>query len=146
MPTSYLLNPKPKGSIYFGILSTFFSMIILGSIPFMGWFLAGIFGGFTARGKGRGFLAALLGGLIVAISLIEVSHYVPVSSLSFIPNLTGNFLLYTKLTDTMQYTSNALNTNEIGTISSILIDGAVVAGIGGLIGGAILPNENTFEN
>ena len=85
-------------------------------------------------------------GLIVVISLIEVSHYVPVSSLSFIPNLTGNFLLYTKLTDTMQYTSNALNANEIGTISSILIDGAAVAGIGGLIGGAILPNENTFEN
>ena len=146
VPTSYLLNPKPKGSIYFGILSTFLSLIILDSIPFLGWLLAGIFGGLSAKGKGRGFLAAFLGGLIVAISLIEISHYVPVTSLSFIPHITGNFSLYTKITDTMQYTSNALNTNEIKTISSILIDGAVVTGIGGFIGGSILPNENTFEN
>ncbi len=146
MPTSYLLNPKPKGSIYFGILSTFLSMIILGSIPFMGWLMSGVLGGLAAKGKGRGFIAAFLGGLIVSIALIEISHYILVSSLSFIPNNFGNFSLYTKLTDTMQYTNNSLNTNEVQTISAILIDGAVVTGIGGLIGGSILPNENTFEN
>ena len=146
MPTSYLLNPKTKGSIYFGIISSFLSLIILGLIPFLGWLLAGVFGGMAARGKGRGFVAAFLGGLIVASTLIEVSYYVHVSSLGFLPPFIKNYSLYTQITNKMDSTRAALIKAQIDTIVSIILNGALITGIGGLIGGSILPNENTIEN
>jgi hypothetical protein len=149
VPTTYLLDPKPKGSILFGIITSILSLIIIGANPLLGTLgilASGVFGGMAARGKGRGFLAAFIGGIIVSLSLIELAYYYPSYILNIVPTYIGNLTFYNQIMNVINETSSSLQISYLGTVIKIVVGGALISGVGGLIGGTILPNENTLES
>jgi hypothetical protein len=108
---------KTNGSIGAGVMIGFFLLLILGWIPIIGALIAGIVAGAVARGAGRGLVAGFISGIIgVGIIVILLTGV-----LSFLGGVIGGLIGI-----------------SVGTVLILLsIGGAVVAMIGGLIGGAL---------
>ena len=52
------------GSIATGIISGVLLLILIGWIPLYGWIIAGFAAGLASRGSARGFMSALISGVV----------------------------------------------------------------------------------
>lgn len=137
---------KDNGSIGIGIFATFISLIIMGPYFGIGWLISGFLGGMVARGKLQGFAAGLIGGLILTIALIEISYYVLPATISTITSYTGNFYIVSSIVKTYTYTRNAITgTKTIGTLIGLIVEGVLIPGLGGLIGGSVLNRSTELD-
>ncbi|MGP6220579.1 hypothetical protein [Caldiplasma sukawensis] len=143
MKTKYLIPNKSSGNFGLGMAATFLSMAILGPFLSLGWILSGFFGGLIARGPGRGFAAALIGGLIISVVVFEMSILVSPSLFTDISNYTGNFFVLNQAFSVFSEVRAYYKVNSTQTLIKILIEGGVVPAIGGFIGGSIIKNSKS---
>ena len=66
----YSLSSRPRSSLFWGAVVMLVGGFLLGWIPFLGAFIAGLIGGRIAGTSGRGLLAALLPTMIMAIVIL----------------------------------------------------------------------------
>ena len=112
------MNETKKGSLIVAVLVGFILMIILGWIPLIGPFIAGLVAGYIAKGGlGRGALAGFLSGIVGGIILGVIVTVLSTAALGPLGLLIGAFA---------------------GLAAIILsLGGAIIALLGGLVGGAI---------
>ncbi|MCL4345243.1 MAG: hypothetical protein M1375_02560 [Candidatus Thermoplasmatota archaeon] len=137
---------KRSGNIGVGILATFLSLVIMGPILGVGWLVSGLFGGLIAKGKLQGFAAGLIGGLILTIALIEISYYVLPASINTITSYTGNFYIVDSMVKVYTETRNAITGGStINKLVGLIVEGVVIPGIGGFIGGSIYKGTSEYD-
>ncbi|MGP6206591.1 hypothetical protein ACNF42_00940 [Cuniculiplasma sp. SKW3] len=137
---------RSNGSIGVGIFATFISLIFMGPSFGIGWLISGFFGGLVAKGKLPGFAAGLIGGLILTIALIEISYYVNPSTITTITSYTGNFYLTNVIVKVYTETRAAITgSNPVKALIGLIVEGVVVPGLGGLIGGATLNRTSELD-
>ncbi|MCL4479965.1 MAG: hypothetical protein M1113_00545 [Candidatus Thermoplasmatota archaeon] len=135
-------SDESSGSMLKGIIATFLSMLILGPFMGIGWILSGLFGGIASRGGIRGFAAGLIGGIVLALILIEISYYVAPSTITQIMSYTGNFYFVNNIKTIYLETRQQLVVDPLHTIISVVAEGAIVPAVGGLIGGFFLSRDS----
>lgn len=69
------LQRPAKGSIFWGAVTMFIGSFVLGWIPFIGPFIAGLIGGKITGSSGRGVTAALIPTAIAAIVVILLAIF-----------------------------------------------------------------------
>ncbi len=139
-------DQRHSGNIGIGVLATFLSLLIMGPILGAGWIISGLFGGLIARGKLRGLVAGLIGGLILSIAIIEVSYYILPSTITTITSYTGNFYLVHQIVNVYyQERASIRGSDPLHSIIAIIVEGTAIPAIGGLIGGAIIPDEAELD-
>lgn len=111
------------GNMGLGVITGFIAMVIIGWIPVVGAFIAGIIAGAIAKGSGRGMMAGFLSGIFGLVLLA---------------------FLFTALGGSIGGGIGALVGGLFGIgVSSLLglisIGGIILVTIGGLIGGSLEP-------
>ncbi len=137
-----LESDDSSGSVVKGLFVTFISLVLLGPFYIVGWFVAGLLGGMTGKGSARGFAAALIGGMVASLVLIELSYYLPFSVITDITNYTGNIYVVSTLTHIFLVTRGNLSADPLKTIIGAILEGTVIPAIGGFAGGSIFPRES----
>ena len=142
MKRRMLDSDESSGSMLKGIVATFLSMLILGPFMGIGWIISGLFGGIASRGGLRGFVAGLIGGIVLALIVIEISYYVGPSTINHIMSYTGNFYFVNNVKTIYLETRQQLGVDPLHTIISVAAEGAIVPAVGGLIGGFFLSRDS----
>lgn len=121
-----------NGNIGLGVFIGFLLMVLIGWIPIIGALIAGAIAGSIAKGAGRGLITGFLSGTIGLIILAII--------LGMVGGLAGS---------TLGSASAAVGAGIGIGVSSILfiveIGDIIVVTIGGLIGGALHPQEIIAE-
>lgn len=125
------------GSIATGIISGVLLLILIGWIPLYGWIIAGFAAGLASRGSARGFISALISGVIVSIGIILMALFMPFSDIVSISSFLGNSYLNAHA---FPYLSSLLSNGTIPLVKIIAVDYIAIPVVGGIIGGAILNN------
>lgn len=125
------------GSIGAAILSGTLLLILLGWIPFYGWIIAGFTSGIVARGTARGFISALISGVIVSIGIILMALFLPYSDIAAISSYLGNSYLNA---NAFPYLYALLSNGTLGLVKTIAVDYISIPVAAGLIGGSVLTN------
>lgn len=120
----------PKtGSMSLGVFIGFILMVIIGWIPVLGALVAGIIAGAIARGPGRGiatgFFAGILGLIILAIFFFGFGS-------------TNTGTLGTQISSVVGLSIHTL-------LVVLSVGGIILITIGGLIGGALAPQETALK-
>ena len=125
------------GSIATGIISGVLLLILIGWIPLYGWIIAGFAAGLASRGSARGFMSALISGVVVSIGIILMALFMPFSDLAAISSFLGTAYLNAHA---FPYLYSLLSNGTIPLVKIIAVDYIAIPVVGGIIGGAILNN------
>lgn len=125
------------GSIGAAILSGVVLLLLVGWISFYGWIAAGLIAGIIARGTARGFISALMAGVIVSIAIIASALFLPFSDISAASAFVGNAYLNTHA---FPYLYALLSQGTVTLIKTVAVDYIAIPVVSGIIGGSLLTN------
>ncbi len=125
------------GSIGAGIISGALLLILIGWIPLYGWIIAGLAAGLVSRGSARGFISALISGIIVSTGIVLMALFMPFPYIAELSSLLGNAYLNAHA---FPYLYSLLSNGTVPLVKIIAVDYIAVPVVGGFIGGAILNN------
>ncbi len=125
------------GSIGAAVLSGVVLLVLVGWISFYGWIIAGLITGMIARGTARGFISALIAGVVVSMGIVVAALFLPFSDISAASAFVGNAYLNAHA---FPYLYALLSQGTVSLVKTIAVDYIAIPVVSGMIGGSLLTN------